>query len=510
MVRSVSFGQLYFEGLHLVFRPEVLLLMAAGVFVGISIGAMPGLTVIMAVAVLTPLTYGLPPVAAILTLIAIYCGGNYGGSISACLVNVPGTPSAIMTTLDGYPLSQKGKAGLAIGTATIASFLGGFASVIVLSLLAPVVARFALNFVSAEYFALGILGISLIAYLSRGSNVKGLLSGLIGLLIATIGADPIMGYPRFTFGSGDLITGVGFITAMIGLLGVAEVLVQAESGGTMDRLKQSLKDILPPARSILKLAPTIVRSSFVGVVIGAVPGAGGTIASIVAYGQQKRISKKPEELGTGSLEGIAAAEAANNACTGGAMLTMMSLGIPGDAVTGIMIGALMIHGLRPGPILFKENFDLVSAIFIGMFIANVFVLSFGLGGAKLFARLISVPKRYLNAAILSFAIIGSYAVQSSFFDVGATVVFGLLGYGMVKFGVPRAPLVLALILGPLIEDNLRRSLLLVRGDVGAFLTTLITRPISATILLILVFLFAYPSAKRFVQSLRHGTKTHSD
>lgn len=491
----MDFGMLYVEGLPLVLQPNVLIFLVAGVFLGISIGCIPGLTVIMAVAVLTPFTYDLQPIVAILSLIGIYCGGNYGGSISACLVNVPGTPSAIMTTLDGYPLTKKGKAGLAIGTATLSSFFGGLISVVVLTFLSPLVARFAMNFISAEYFALGVLGISLIAYLGKGSNVKGFLSGLIGLILATIGSDKIMGYPRFTFGSSNLMTGLEFVPVMIGLLGIAEILVQAETSETLDKIKQSFKGIIPSFGIMKSLSGVIVRSSIVGVIIGAIPGAGGTIGSIVAYGQQKRISKHPEEMGEGSLEGIAAAEAANNACTGGAMLTMMSLGIPGDAVTGIMIGALMIHGLTPGPILFKENFSLVSAIFIGMCLANILVLILGLVGAKFFAKLISFPKRYLNTAILSLAVIGSFAVRNSFFDVNVTLLFGVVGFLMFKFDIPRAPLVLGLILGPLIENNLRRSLLLVNGDVSAFIRTLVTRPISATILLIIVFLFLFPVVK---------------
>ena len=489
------FSQLYTEGLSLVFRPEVLLLIPFGVFMGVTVGALPGLTVTMAVAILTPLTYGLSPIGAILGLIGIYCGGNYGGSISACLVNVPGTPSAIMTTLDGYPLTNKGQAGRAIGVATITSFLGGFGSVIVLSLLSPFVARLALGFTSAEFFALGVLGLSLIAYLGKASFLKGLISGVLGLLVATIGADPIMGYPRFTFSQAELITGIQFITAMIGLFGVTEILIQVETDEHLKKVTQGLKDIIPDIRTLTKLFPVVIRSSIIGVIIGAVPGAGGTIASIVSYGQQKRFSKHPDELGQGSLEGIAAAEAANNSCTGGAMITMLSLGIPGDAVTGILIGALMIHGLRPGPILFKENFELVSAIFIGMFLANICVLVIGLAGAPLFARLISMPKRYLNAAILAFAVIGSYSIQNSFFDVGVMLVFGVVGYLMYKVGLPRPPVVLALILGPFIEDNLRRSLLLARGDVGLFLKTLTTRPISAFILAFTVFLFVFPLIK---------------
>ncbi len=492
----MDFFQLYTVGLPLVLQPDVLLMAVGGVFMGITIGALPGLTVTMAVAILVPLTYGLSPLAGILGLIGIYCGGNYGGSVSAILVNVPGTPSAVMTGLDGYPLTLKGQAGRAIGTATIASFIGGFLSVIVLSLVSPVVAKLALGFTSAEFFAIGVLGLSLIAYLGEGSFLKGLISGVIGLVLATVGSDPISGYPRFTFSQADLFEGIPFIIAMIGLFGVTEILVQVEKGDHLKRVNQALKKIIPELKTLLGLLPTVIRSSVIGVIIGAVPGAGGTIASIVSYGQQKRISKNPEKMGKGALEGIAAAEAANNSCTGGAMLTMLSLGIPGDAVTGILIGALMIHGMRPGPILFKENFEMVSAIFVGMFLANICMLVIGLTGAPLFARLISMPKRFLNVAILAFAVIGSYSVRNNFFDIGLMLSFGFGGYLMYKVGLPRTPIVLALILGPFIEDNLRRSLLLVRGDVPMFIHTLVSRPISLFILLFTIFLFIFPLLRR--------------
>lgn len=498
----MTFFQLYTEGLPLVLHWDVILMAVGGVFMGITIGALPGLTVTMAVAILVPLTYGLSPLAGILGLIGIYCGGNYGGSVSAILVNVPGTPSAVMTGLDGYPLTLKGQAGKAIGTATITSFIGGFFSVIVLSLVSPVVAKIALGFTSAEFFAIGILGLSLIAYLGEGSFLKGLISGVIGLMLATIGSDPIMGYPRFTFSQADLFEGIPFVIAMIGLFGVTEILVQAEKGDHLKKVNQALKNIFPKLKTLLKLLPTVIRSSVIGVIIGAVPGAGGTIASIVSYGQQKRISKNPEEMGTGSLEGIAAAEAANNSCTGGAMLTMLTLGIPGDAVTGILIGALMIHGLRPGPILFRENFEMVSAIFVGMFVANFCLLILGLTGAPLFARLISMPKRFLNASILAFAIIGSYSVRNNFFDIGLMLAFGFGGYLMHKVSLPRTPIVLALILGPFIEDNLRRSLLLVRGDIPLFIQTLVTRPISLFILIFTIFLFMFPLIRKKLKLLQ--------
>lgn len=493
-----TFTRLYTEGLPLILHIDMILLMFFSVFLGITIGALPGLTVTMGISILLPFTYKLSPVAGIIGLLGVYVGGNYGGSISACLINIPGTPSAIMTTLDGYPMAKKGFAGKAIFLATTSSFLGGIFSVIVLSLISPVIARIALSFTSVEYFLIGIFGLSTIAYIVEGSFSKGIISALLGLLIATIGSDPMVGYPRFTFNRAELFTGVEFITAMIGLFGVAEILLQLEKGEHLKKVKQHIKNIYSNFKELKNLVWVIIRSSVTGVIIGAIPGAGGTIASIVSYGQQKRFSRHPERLGKGDPEGIVAAESANNACTGGAMITMLSLGIPGDAVTAILIGAFMIHGLRPGPVLFKQNFELVSAIFIGMFISNIFMCFIGLVGAPLFARLISLSKKYLNPAILVFTIIGSYAIRNNFFDVGTMLVFAVIGYLMAKVKMPRTPLVLALILGPIIESNLRRGLILVDGDILLFLQRIITRPISAFIFFLTIFILFLPLlGKRF-------------
>ena len=475
-----TFTRLYSEGLPLILHIDMILLMFFSVFLGITIGALPGLTVTMGISILLPFTYKLSPVAGIIGLLGVYVGGNYGGSISACLINIPGTPSAIMTTLDGYPMVKKGFAGKAIFLATTSSFLGGIFSVIVLSLISPVIARIALSFTSAEYFLIGIFGLSTIAYIIEGSFIKGIISALLGLLIATIGSDPMVGHPRFTFNRAELFTGVEFITAMIGLFGVAEILLQLEKEEHLKRVKQHIKNIYSNFKELKNLIWIILRSSVTGVIIGAIPGAGGTIASIVSYGQQKRFSRHPERLGKGDPEGIVAAESANNACT------------------AILIGAFMIHGLRPGPVLFKQNFELVSAIFIGMFVCNIFMCFIGLVGAPLFARLISLSKKYLNPAILVFTIIGSYAIRNNFFDVGTMLMFAVIGYLMAKVKIPRTPLVLALILGPIIESNLRRSLILVDGDILLFLQRIITRPISACIFFLTIFILLLPLlGKRF-------------
>ncbi|MGE4283365.1 MAG: tripartite tricarboxylate transporter permease [Clostridia bacterium] len=477
---------LYTAGLTLMTAPAFFG-MIMGTVVGIVIGALPGLTAMMAVSILVPVTYSLDPTAGVLMLLGVYCGANYGGSISATLVNIPGTPSAVMTTLDAYPLAKQGKAGLAIGIATMTSTLGGLFSVFTLALFSPLIASIALKFTSLELFSIGLFGLSVIAYISPGSTLKGLISGVIGLMLATIGSDPITAVPRFTFGNMNLFSGIQFIAAMIGLFGLSEVLMSFEKKSA-DIQKSEFYEVKDPFecfKYLKEIWGNIIRSSIIGTIVGAIPGAGGTIASIVSYAQEKKISKHPEELGKGSIHGITAAEASNNACTGGAMITLLSLGIPGDAVTAILIGAFVIHGLTPGPMLFTTNFDLVSAIFIGMFMINIFILLLGLFGAKYFARLMLVPKPIMNTVILILCVVGTYGVQNSMFDVYTMLIFAVLGYFITKLSLPKAPIVLALILGPLMESNLRRWIELANGDYfGMFFRTSLTNPIALIILMI--------------------------
>ncbi|MFA6506184.1 MAG: tripartite tricarboxylate transporter permease [Treponemataceae bacterium] len=484
---------LYTAGWHLL-DLNVVVFMVIGVVLGIIVGALPGLTATMGVSILIPLTYSLSPTAAILMLLGIYCAANYAGSISATLINIPGTPSAVMTTLDAYPMALRGEAGRAIGIATVSSALGGLFSVVTLALMAPFIASVALKFTSLEMFLVAFWGISIMAYISPGSMTKGLISGFIGLLIATIGYDPLTAVSRMTFGSVNLLSGVNFIAAMIGLFGVTEIFLNIEKS-----LKTEKQELFKVERSfsafkeVKSLWGVLTRSSIIGVIVGAIPGAGGTIASIVAYAQQKRLSKHPEQLGKGSPEGIAAAESANNACTGGAMTTLLSLGIPGDAVTAIMIGAFVLHGLTPGPMLFTKNFDLVSAIVIGMAIINVLFLVFGLFGAKYFAKLLFIPRPILNTGILALCVIGTYAIQSSMFDVSVMLAFGILGYGMSKMEVPRAAMVLAIILGPLMEENFRRWLSISNGDVaGTIWQSVSHNPVTIVMLVLVTITLVMP------------------
>ncbi|WP_134703968.1 tripartite tricarboxylate transporter permease [Ammoniphilus sp. YIM 78166] len=493
---------LYTAGLSLVFDMKVLLFIFLGTLLGIVTGALPGLSAMMGVSILIPLTYGMSPSAGILMLIGVYLGAVYGGSLSATLMNIPGTPSAVMTALDAYPLAKKGQAGRAIGISTVASALGGLLSVVALAFLAPVVADFALKFTSIEMFMIALFGISIMAYIAPGSMIKGLIAGSIGLLIATIGADPMTSVSRFTFGEINLFSGIQFVSAMIGLYGITEILLNTESkfkpgNKEVQVLDLQVRRVLPTWMDMKKLWLNISRSSIVGVIIGAIPGAGGTIASIVSYAQQKRFSNDPDKLGKGSIEGIAAAESANNACTGGAMITLLSLGIPGDAVTAILIGAFMIHGLVPGPLLFQQNFDIVSAIFIGMVVANLFLLVIGLGGARYFSKLLLVPFPILNTAILALCFLGTFAIQNNFFDIKTMLVFAILGFVFSKLEIPRSPLVLALILGPLMESNLRRFLSMSNdGSLNAFVASLWNHPIAGTLMILTALTLILPLFQR--------------
>ena len=494
--------ELYILGFNFVFSPISMLLLFSSVFLGVTVGALPGLTATMGVAILAGLTYNLPFNMAILTLMGVYVGAVYGGSISAILINVPGTPAAICTTFDGYPMAQKGEAGKAIAIATISSFIGGFGSALILMIASPTLANFALKFTSLELFSIALFGLSIISYISVGSMHKGLISASIGLLIATIGGDPMMSYPRFTFNNINLYTGIQFTTVMIGLFGTSEVLIQIESILDFKILTKNIGKIMPDPGFLKDNWINMLRSSIVGIIIGAVPGTGATIAAIVSYGQQKRLSTNPDLMGKGAVEGIVAAETANNACTGGAMIPLLSLGIPGDAVTAIMIGSFLMHGLRPGPMLFVNEIELVSIIFIGLCVANIFMLVIGLGGAKMFAKVITIPKSILYSAVLTLCFIGSFAINNSFFDVFIMLISSIIGFLMYKASIPRAPLVLALILGPIAETNLRRSLMLYDNLFKA----LLSRPIALVILLITVGLIIFP----FIDKGRKKSKLETE
>lgn len=459
-----------------------LLMIFLGVTGGIIVGSLPGLTATMGVALLVPFTFGLPVAEALGMLLGIFSGAIYGGSISAILIRTPGTPAAAATLLDGYPLSQKGEAGRALSVSVFSSFVGGFTGALIMTFLSPQISKFALQFSAAEYFGLAVFGLSIIISVSGGSIIKGIIAGLFGLLVSTIGFDPVSGYPRFTYGMMDLLEGPAFIPTLIGLFAFSEVFKGVETIATQKQIVSKISRAFPSFSDIRIIWKDVLKSSVLGTFIGAIPGAGSDIAAFVGYSEAKRRSKTPEKFGTGAIEGVAAAESANNGCTGGAMIPMLSLGVPGDAVTAILLGAFIVQGLQPGPLLYRDHMDVVYSVFAAMMIANIAMLIVGLVGVRFFARIITVRKSLLLPIIFVLSIVGSYAIRNSTFDIWVALLFGVIGYFFQRYKFPVSPILLALILGPMAEANLRRALII--SD-GSFLD-IVTRPMTAGFLIIAV------------------------
>lgn len=476
---------------NLVSQPSALLFSLLGVFLGIVVGALPGLTATMGVAILLPFTFGMDPLSGLLMIVGVFFGGIYGGSIPAILLKIPGTPAAAATAIDGYELTRKGQAGIALGTATFSSFLGGMFSVLVLIFLAPVLAGFALEFSAPETFALAVFGLSIIAGISGKSVLKGLIAGFAGLLLATVGLDPMAGFPRYTGGFTELFQ-VPFIPVMIGLFATAEAFKAMEEPEVRGKLNALLEGIIPPWRAFRRQLGVILRSSGLGVAIGIIPGAGADIAAFVAYNEAKRFSKTPENFGKGELSAVAACESGGNACTGGALLTMLTLGIPGDAVTAVMLGALTLQGLQPGPLLFQNNADLVFTLFAGMIFCYLAMLVLGLGTLRFAGRILQTPKSILTPAILALCVVGTYAINNSMFDIGIMLAAGIVGYFMQKWDFPASPVVLALIMGPMAEASFRRALSLSNGSYDF----LYTRPIAAGLLVLACLTLLLPLLRR--------------
>lgn len=487
--------QLLGEGFAALLDLRIILMIIGGVAGGIAIGALPGLTATMGVALLLPLTFGMDAISGILLLLGIYAGAIYGGSISAILLKTPGTPAAAATVLDGFQMSNRGEAGRALGISTVSSFGGGVISVILLVLISPQLAKLALKFSSAEYFALAMFGLSIIASISGKHLLKGLIAGVIGLLVSTIGIDLTTGYQRFTFGNINLFNGFSFISVMIGLFALSQTFISIETMVKKVVVKQKVDRVLPTRKDLKRIAPSVVRSGIIGTFIGIIPGAGADIGAFVAYNETKRFSKHPEEFGTGIPEGIAAPEAANNGVTGGAMVPLLTLGIPGDATTAIMLGALIMQGLQPGPLLFKDHAPMVYTIFSGFFLANVIVLILGLIGIRYFTKIVSIPSYILTPIIIVLCVVGAFAINNSLFDVKVMFISGIIGYFMEKLEFPASPIVLALILGPMAERELRKTLIMTGGQASVFFT----RPISAVLLVLAMFTLLMPIIKSILE-----------
>lgn len=455
---------LFANALMSVLSPSSFFLLIGGVGLGIIFGAIPGLTATMAVALLVPFTYSMAPAQGIVALVGVYVGGIYGGSISACLVNIPGTPASMLTTIDGYPMGQRGEAGKAIGYATVSSFVGGIVSGIILIVFAGQVAKIAYKFGPAEYFSIAFFGLSLICAVSGGNLLKGLISAIIGLMIKCVGMDPVTSVSRYVFGYTSLLGGFTFIPVMIGLFGMREFLIQVSTGRYRFQVEQRVGKILPSLKELLHEKWIMLRSGLIGTFIGILPGAGGPIAAFLSYECTRRLSKHPETFGKGEPDGLCSSEAANNGVTGGAIIPMLTLGVPGDSVTAIMLGAFMVHNITPGPNLFTNSPDLIYAIYLGFIIANVLMLIYGLFGAKVFAKILNVPMGILLPCVAVLTVIGGYSIRNSLFDVRLVVLFGLLGYVMSCFDFPIVPMVLGLVLGQLCEANLRSALVISKGS----------------------------------------------
>ncbi|MCX2723135.1 tripartite tricarboxylate transporter permease [Roseibium salinum] len=470
-------------------QPELLLLVGLGTFAGVYVGAIPGLSVTMAVSILISFTFSWDVYPAISLMIGIYMGGVYGGSRTAILLNIPGAPSAIATALDGYPMAKRGEAGTAIGVTTVMSFIGGFVGIAVLALAAPLVSDFALGFQPRDYMLLAVLGILLVGSLSQGSLVKGIFAGALGITIGAVGRDPLTFSERFTFDFQILEGGISFIAVMIGMFGVSEALQQLHN---VDKaaVRQKIGRIVPSLGTVKKHLPLSLQTSAIGVTIGALPGTGGDIAALMAYDHAKRVTRNPERpFGEGAMEGLVAPETANNAAVGGAFIPMMTLGIPGDAVTAIMIGALFIHGLNPGPMLMIDQPDMFWFIVGALVTANCFMLLFGLTGIRLFTRIVEMPRSVLIPLIMLLSIVGAYAVNNSITDVYWMIGFGVFGYFMRHYGYPLGPVILGVILSRLLDDNWRRAIISEREDLGRFFEGVLTSPLSLVLFVSVVLIF---------------------
>ncbi|MCG8479612.1 MAG: tripartite tricarboxylate transporter permease [Spirochaetales bacterium] len=471
------------------FTLQNLVFALAAVTFGIIIGAIPGLTVTLGIILLMPLTYGLDPITAIVSLLAIYVGGVYGGSISAILINTPGTNSALATTLDGYPLAKMGMANRALSTSLYASVAGGFISGIILLAAAPPIARIALRFRSPEYFSLAVFGMTVIAGVSGKSITKGLISAGIGMFVSFLGLESLSGTLRFTFDTMLLFAGIGLLPALIGFIALNQVIIKTVEVKT--RRRDADRETVTPVADapirvaeLIKVLPTIIKSSFISAIIGAMPGAGGGVAQFVSYNEARRSSKHPEEYGRGSIEGIAAAESSNNAVVGSAMIPLITLGIPGDGVTAILLGAFILHGLVPGPRLFADQSVITYSIIIGFLISNILLLILGKIVTKRVSRIINLPYGFLGINIILFCFAGAFAASGNINEMLLIVPLAILSYGLHILGFSVIPTMLGLILGPIIELNFTRSMIVSGGDLFIF----VKEPISLAILILaLVF-----------------------
>lgn len=475
-------------GFSVVTTPINLFYCFIGVLIGTLVGVLPGIGTAGSVAILLPFTFGLPPVTAIILLAGIWYGAMYGGSTTAILVNIPGESSSVVTCIDGYQMARQGRAGRALGISAIASFIAGTLSVVLLMMVAPVVARYSVKFGPPELFSLIFLGLTMSAYLSSGSMLKSFIMVALGMILGTMGIDTVSGVQRFTFGINELYEGIGIVPMVMGIFGVGEILINLEQIVEREVFKARITGILPDKNDWKASFGPIMRGSFLGFFLGVLPASGTLIGTFVSYIIEKRVSKHPERFGKGAIEGVAGPEAANNSASSGTFVPLLTFGIPTTATMALILGALLIHGITPGPLLIKDHPDVFWGIIVSMYIGNVMLLVLNLPLINVWVRLLKVPYRILFPLILFFCVIGVYSSQSSLMDINLMMIFGLVGYLARKTGFECAPLVFAYILSPLWEESFRQSLLMSHGD----LTMFATRPVPA-VLLSITFLFIVSS-----------------
>ncbi len=499
------FHNLYI-GCSVALSPINLFFCFVGVFLGTLVGVLPGLGPAATISLLLPITFSMRPETALIMIAGIYYGAQYGGSTTSILVNIPGEASSVVTCLDGYQMARQGRAGPALGISAFGSFIGGTLSVIGLMLLGPVLASFALEFGPPEYFALMLLGIIILTFLSSGSMVKSLISASIGLFVGTIGLDTIYGVQRFTHGSLTLMDGVGIVPVAMGLFGIAEVFTNLEQEEGRDIFKTKITGLLPNRQDWKESIGPIIRGSFIGFFLGILPGGGVIMSSFTSYAVEKRIARHPETFGKGAIAGVAGPETANNAATGGAMIPLLSLGIPSNVIMALLIGAMMIHGIKPGPFLVTEHPQVFWGVIMSMYAGNVMLLILNLPMIPLWVRLLKVPYGILFPLILLFCLIGVYTLNSNSYEILIMLIFGAVGYLMRKMGFEPAPLVFAMVIGPIMETTLRQSLLYSRGNFSIFFH----RPIAAILIIFSLLLLFSPLIPRLGRQREAMVKEVSD
>ncbi|MBL3538523.1 tripartite tricarboxylate transporter permease [Aminivibrio sp.] len=491
-----------FEEILAVFRPAIFFPWILSMAFGVLIGGTPGLTATMGVALIIPVTYYMEPLAGMAMILGVSFTSIFTGDIPATLLRIPGTPASGAATLDGYELTKQGRGMEALSIDLLCSAIGGFIGMLLLMAVAPPLARFALKFTNFQYFWLGIFGLSMSAVLSAGRPINGVLSATLGLLVSTVGMDITTGLPRFTGGNMELLEGIGFIPAMVGLFGLSEVLKNvgdAKLLGTSSIPEFGRISLWETLKIILRNKLTVLKASILGTCVGALPGAGADIAAWVAYGMEKKTSKHPEEFGKGSIKGVIAPTSANNAALGGTWIPALVFGVPGDSITAIVLGAMLMYGLRPGPLIFQENLKLVHGIFAVGLISQFLLIPVGLIGIRVFGKILRMPRNIVMVIVLIFSVIGSYAIRNSFFDIYIMAAFGVAGFFFEYLDIPLPPLILAIILGPMIEDNLRVGLIKTHGGLGKF----IFDPICLTLIILIFFVFFGGPVMKF---FRRGRK----